>query len=237
MTVNNGRDFYMEMKKIATIYTDFPTKFGVPRQSSLIDELKGTIVFEPEYRQTEAFRGLNEYSHIWVLWEFSKAIRKNWSATVKPPRLGGKTHMGVFATRSPFRPNPIGLSCVRLEKIEFDDKKCPILHIAGIDMMDKTPVYDIKPYLPYVDSHEDARAGFGGEVKDYELQVDFPEELLMRLDVDKREGAVSFLKQDPRPSHQNIPDKVYKTAYAGMDIHFTVNEGRLTVVDVKEYMI
>lgn len=223
-----------EMKAIATIYTDFPTKFGVPRQSGLIEELKGKIIFEPKYRQPEAFKGLEAYSHIWVLWEFSGAKREDWAATVKPPRLGGKTHMGVFATRSPFRPNPIGLSCVKLDKIEFTEKEGPILYISGIDMMDKTPVYDIKPYLPYADAHPEALSGFGGEVKDYGLMVDFPEKLLAEIPQEKRQGAVKFLQQDPRPSHQNQPERVYKIAYAGKDIHFTVQGGRLTVVDVKE---
>lgn len=222
-----------EMKQIATVYTDFPTKFGVPRQSGLIEELKGKIIFEPKYRQPEAFGGLEEYSHIWVLWEFSLAERENWSATVKPPRLGGKTHVGVFATRSPFRPNPIGLSCVKLDGIEFTKKYGPVLHIAGIDMVDNTPVYDIKPYLPYVDAYPGARGGFGENVKDYELEVVFDEELLARLPGEKQQGAIKFLRQDPRPSHQNRPDRIYKTAYAGRDIHFTVKEGRLTVVDVR----
>lgn len=223
-----------EMKQIATVYTDFPTKFGVPRQSGLIEELKGKIIFEPKYRQPEAFKGLEEYSHIWVLWEFSLAERADWSATVKPPRLGGKTHMGVFATRSPFRPNPIGLSCVKLNGIEFTEKYGPILHISGIDMVDKTPVYDIKPYLPYADAYPQARGGFGETVKDYELEVEFGEAFLERIPEEKRQGAIKFLQQDPRPSHQNQPERVYKIAYAGWDIHFTVREGRLTVVDVKD---
>lgn len=223
-----------EIKQIATVYTDFPTKFGVPRQSGLIEELKGKIIFEPKYRQPEAFKGLEEYSHIWVLWEFSLAERKDWSATVKPPRLGGKTHMGVFATRSPFRPNPIGLSCVKLDGIEFTPKYGPVLHILGIDMVDKTPVYDIKPYLPYADAYPQAKGGFGETVKDYELEVEFDRALLERIPPEKREGAQAFLRQDPRPSHQNQPERVYKIAYAGRDIHFVVQNGKLTVVDVKD---
>ncbi len=223
-----------EMKQIATVYTDFPTKFGVPRQSGLIEELKGKIIFEPKYRQPEAFRGLEDYSHIWVLWEFSMAEREDWSATVKPPRLGGKTHVGVFATRSPFRPNPIGLSCVRLDEIEFTQKSGPVLHISGIDMADKTPVYDIKPYLPYADAYPAARGGFGEQVKNYELSVEFDRALLERIPLEKQKGAIAFLRQDPRPSHQNQPERVYKIAYAGRDIHFVVREGRLTVVDVKD---
>lgn len=225
-----------EMKQIATVYTDFPTKFGVPRQSGLIDELKGRIIFEPKYRQAEAFRGLEEYSHIWVLWEFSLAERADWSATVKPPRLGGKTHVGVFATRSPFRPNPIGLSCVKLDGIEFTEKEGPILHVSGIDMVNRTPVYDIKPYLPYADAYPKARGGFGENVKDYELEVEFDGELLERLPKENRQGVIKFLRQDPRPSHQNRPERVYKIAYGDWDIHFTVQEGRLTVVDVKDML-
>lgn len=223
-----------EMKQIATVYTDFPTKFGVPRQSGLIEELKGRIIFEPKYRQPEAFKGLEDYSHIWVLWEFSLAERKDWSATVKPPRLGGKTHMGVFATRSPFRPNPIGLSCVRLDGIEFTQKYGPVLSISGIDMADQTPVYDIKPYLPYADAYPQAKGGFGEHVKDYELEVEFDRGLLERIPAEKRKGALAFLRQDPRPSHQNQPERIYKIAYAGRDIHFVVQNGKLTVVDVKE---
>ena len=223
-----------EMKQIATVYTDFPTKFGVPRQSGLVKELRGKIIFEPKYRQAEAFRGLEDYSHIWVLWEFSLAQRKDWSATVKPPRLGGKTHMGVFATRSPFRPNPIGLSCVRLDGIEFTQKYGSVLYISGIDMADQTPVYDIKPYLPYADAYPQAKGGFGEHVKDYELEVEFDNALLERIPPEKQKGAIAFLRQDPRPSHQNRPERVYKIAYAGRDIHFVVQNGRLTVVDVKD---
>ena len=222
------------IRVIAHIRTDFPTKFGIPRQSSLVDELTGEIVFEPEYRQIEAFRGIEEYSHLWLLWEFSEAKREHWSATVKPPRLGGRTRMGVFATRSPFRPNPIGLSCVRLIGLRQDETYGPVLMVAGVDLMDGTPIYDVKPYLPYVDAHPDAVGGFGDRVKDHALDVDFPVELLERLPEEKRAGAVAFLQQDPRPAVHRDPGRVYKIAYAGCDIHFTVCDTVLTVTDVIE---
>lgn len=220
------------MKIIAHIRTDFPTKFGIPRQSGLVEELTGEIIFEPEYRQPEAFRGIEEYSHLWLLWEFSEAKRVHWSATVKPPRLGGKTRMGVFATRSPFRPNPIGLSCVRLVKVRRDEALGIVLVVAGVDLMDGTPIYDIKPYLPYADAHPEARGGFGDRVKDRALDVVFPDELLARLPEEKRAGAVAFLRQDPRPAVHKDPQRLYKIAYAGYDIHFTVREGTLGVSDV-----
>lgn len=220
------------MNIIAHIKTDFPTKFGIPRQSCLADELLGEIIFEPEYRQPEAFRGIEEFSHLWLLWEFSEAKREHWSATVKPPRLGGKTRMGVFATRSPFRPNPIGLSCVRLVELRLDEAAGPVLVVAGVDLMDGTPIYDIKPYLPYVDAHPEASGGFGDRVKDHELEVIFSEELLARLPAEKRAGAIAFLRQDPRPAVHKDPQRVYKIAYAGHDIHFTVQEECLTVLDV-----
>ena len=222
------------IRVIAHIRTDFPTKFGIPRQSSLVDELTGEIVFEPEYRQIEAFRGIEEYSHLWLLWEFSGAKREHWSATVKPPRLGGRTRMGVFATRSPFRPNPIGLSCVRLIGLRQDETYGPVLMVAGVDLMDGTPIYDVKPYLPYVDAHPDASGGFGDRVKDHALDVDFPVELLERLPEEKRAGAAAFLQQDPRPAVHRDPGRVYKIAYAGCDIHFTVCDTVLTVTDVIE---
>lgn len=220
------------IRVIAHIHTDFPTKFGIPRQSSLVEELRGEIIFEPEYRQPEAFRGIEEYSHLWLLWEFSEAKREHWSATVKPPRLGGRTRMGVFATRSPFRPNPIGLSCVRLVELRQDETYGPVLVVAGVDLMDGTPIYDIKPYLPYVDAHPDALGGFGDRVKEHALEVADPGSLLERLPEEKRAGAVAFLQQDPRPAVHKDPDRVYKIAYAGYDIHFTVHDTKLSVTDV-----
>ncbi len=222
----------LTLKKIARIHTDFPTKFGIPRQSGLVPELTGEIIFEPEYRQPEAFRGIEEYSHLWLIWEFSEAKREHWSATVKPPRLGGRTRMGVFATRSPFRPNPIGLSCVQLTGLRTDPVYGTVLLVAGVDLLDGTPIYDIKPYLPYADAYPDACGGFGARVKDHALQVTFPQELLMRLPKTKRDGAAAFLRQDPRPAVHDDPTRLYKIAYAGFDIHFFVNGDELTVSDV-----
>ena len=180
-------------KRIAKIYTDFPTKFGLPRQSGMSDALKGTIVFEPEYRRVEAFRGLEGFSHIWLLWEFSEAKRDSWSPTVRPPRLGGNARMGVFATRSPIRPNPIGLSCVTLDAVEQVASLGVVLHVSGIDMMDQTPICDIKPYLPYTDAYPDAEAGWTASADKRLLDVLFPDELLERLPIEKREGALAFL--------------------------------------------
>lgn len=223
------------MKKIAWIETDFREKFGIPRQAGLVPQLRGRIVFEPEYRDPNAFKGLDEYSHIWLLWEFSEAVRDTWSPTVLPPRLGGKTHMGVFATRSPFRPNPIGLSCVALEKVEIDPKDGPVLYVAGADLMNGTPIYDIKPYLAYTDSHPEAVCGFADRVKTYELEVVFPEELLALLPEEHRAPAAALLAQDPRPSYQNDPDRRYGMAYAGYDIRFHVRDNVLIVCEVVRY--
>jgi tRNA-Thr(GGU) m(6)t(6)A37 methyltransferase TsaA len=223
------------MKKIAWIETDFREKFGIPRQAGLVRDLRGRIVFEPEYRDPNAFKGLDEYSHIWLLWEFSEAIRDTWSPTVLPPRLGGKTHMGVFATRSPFRPNPIGLSCVKLEKVDMDPKDGPVLYVSGADLMNGTPIYDIKPYLAYTDSHPEAVCGFADRVKAYELKVEFPEEFLLQIPEEHRPAAIALLAQDPRPSYQNDPDRRYGMAYAGYDIRFHVRDDVLTVCEVVRY--
>ena len=220
------------MEIIAHIHTDFPAKFGIPRQSGLVEELKGRIVFEPEYRNPDAFRGLDGYSHIWLLWKFSGTKRHSWSATVKPPRLGGNKRMGVFATRSPFRPNDIGLSSVKLERLELDSEFGPVLHVAGADLMDGTAIYDIKPYLPYTDSHPDALSGFAGDVLDYELQVDFPDRWLSMIPKEKQDAIIAVLKQDPRPSYQNIPDRIYGVEFSGFDVRFTVQDMTLTVCQV-----
>ena len=220
------------MKIIGYIHTDFPTKFGIPRQSGLVEELKATITFEPEYRNPEAFRGLEEFSHIWLLWKFSKSEKKNWSATVKPPRLGGKKRMGVFATRSPYRPNDIGLSSVKLEKIEFDEKMGPVLTVAGADLMDGTPIYDIKPYIAYADSHPEASEGFAGTVKEKELAVEFPEELLRIYPEEKRKAIVAVLKQDPRPAYDTDETRVYGVEFAGFDVRFTVEGECLKVKEL-----
>ncbi|MBQ6321504.1 MAG: tRNA (N6-threonylcarbamoyladenosine(37)-N6)-methyltransferase TrmO [Lachnospiraceae bacterium] len=222
------------MKIIARIETDFKEKFGIPRQSGLVPEAGGRIVFEKEYRDPNALKGLDAYSHIWLLWEFSKAIRENWSPTVLPPRLGGNTHMGVFATRSPFRPNPIGLSCVKLERIDREDPQGPVLYVSGVDLLDGTPIYDIKPYLSYTDSHPEAVCGFADDVKDYELEVTFPEELLNILPENKRAAAIAILRQDPRPSYQDDPSRRYGTAFAGYDIRFYVEGRQLRVAEVEK---
>ena len=226
-----------EMKIIARIHNDFPTKFGIPHQSNRLDALKATIVFEKEYRVREAFRGLEEYSHIWLIWQFSEAVRENWSPTVRPPRLGGNTRMGVFATRSPFRPNNIGLSSVKLEKVEMDPVLGPVLHISGADLMDGTPIYDIKPYLPYADSHPEATGGFTDQIEDYRLEVEFPEPLMEQIPEEQREALLEVLANDPRPRYQKNPDRIYGIAYGQKDIHFRVSDRKLLVVDIQEYRL
>ena len=220
------------MDIIARIETDFNTKFGLPRQSGLCEELKGRIVFEPEYRREEAFRGLEGFSHIWVLWKFSEAEREEWLPTVRPPRLGGNKRVGVFATRSPFRPNNIGLSCVKLEKIDYDSPDAPVLYVSGIDMMNGTPVFDVKPYVPVADCKTDATDGFTQYTKDYSLAVNFSDELLCILPEEKRAGAKQMLSLDPRPSYITDEERVFGVEYAGFDIRFKVKENMLTVCDV-----
>ncbi len=220
------------MTVIGYIETDFDTKFGIPRQSGLCEELTGRIIFAPEFRREEAFRGLEDFSHIWVLWQFSEAQREDWSPTVRPPRLGGNKRVGVFATRSPFRPNNIGLSCVKLEKIDYSSPEGPVLHISGIDMMNGTPVFDIKPYVPVADCIPEATDGFTAETKDYSLNVVFGEELLSVLPEEKRNGAVRMLSLDPRPSYINDGNRVFGVEFAGFDIRFRVSGNMLTVVDV-----
>lgn len=221
------------MKTIAHIYTDFPEKFGIPRQSGLVDALQGRIVFEPEYRNPDALRGLSEFSHLWLIWDFSEAHVERWSPTVRPPRLGGNKRMGVFATRSPFRPNPIGLSSVRLLGVEQDPIQGPVLLVSGADLMDQTPIYDIKPYLPYTDCHPDALGGFTDPLTDRTLEVEFPEDLLHLIPVEKRDALLAILAQDPRPSYQKDPDRVYGISFAGYDVRFTVKGKKLTVFQVE----
>jgi tRNA-Thr(GGU) m(6)t(6)A37 methyltransferase TsaA len=225
-------DESLNMKIIARINTDFPTKFGIPRQSGLADGIKARIVFEPEYRNPYALRGLEGFSHIWLIWEFSAAVRKGWSPTVRPPRLGGNTRMGVFATRSPFRPNAIGLSCVKLDSIDLDTALGPVLNVSGADLMDKTPIFDIKPYLPFTDSHPDALGGFAESCKEYALTVDFPEKWLCLIPEDRRKALIQVLAQDPRPSYQNDPERVYGFEFAGFDVKFKVKDGVLSVCAV-----
>ena len=221
-----------QMKIIARIRSDFSGKFGIPRQSGLVDELTATVVFEPEFRSPDALRGLDGFSHIWLIWQFSAAVREDWSPTVRPPRLGGNTRMGVFATRSPFRPNPIGLSCVRLEGVEFHPELGPVIRVAGADLMDGTPIYDIKPYLPYADCRPEAVGGFASQPKTAVLAVDCPERLLNRFPADRREALLGVLAQDPRPSYQNDPERVYGFGFAGFNIRFSVQGDRLTVLDI-----
>ena len=224
----------VEMRKIAVIRSDFPTKFGIPRQSGLEEGLFSRIIFEKEYRNPDALRGLSGFSHIWLIWLFSETTRDTWSPTVRPPRLGGNKRMGVFATRSPFRPNPVGLSCVRLERVETDPNLGPVLIVSGADLMDGTPILDIKPYLPFTDCRPEATGGFAEPLRQKELQVDFPEELLGLLPPEKREPLRRLLAQDPRPSYQKDPERVYGFPFGGFEIRFTVAEGRLSVRQVQK---
>lgn len=221
------------MKPIGYIKTDFPAKFGIPRQSGLVKALTGKVYFEPQYHNMDAFRGLDGYSHIWLLWQFSKNMQKEAPISVKPPRLGGNTRMGVFATRSPFRPNHIGLSCVQLEKVEWDEKMGPVITVSGIDLMDGTPILDIKPYLPYVDCHPEAVGGFGSQVKDYGLKVVFPEDLLKQIPEEKRSAIIGVLEQDPRPAYHNDPERKYGVEFAGFDVRFYVKKDTLTVCELE----
>ena len=221
------------MKIIAKIHNDFKEKFGIPRQSGRVPELISRIVFEPEYRVREAFRGIEGFTHLWLIWKFSEAERDTWSPTVRPPRLGGNKRMGVFATRSPYRPNPIGLSSVRLISIENDAKCGPVLIVSGADLLDGTPIYDVKPYLAYTDSHPDAVGGFADPVCDYSLKVNFPEVLLSKIPEEKREGLNKLLADDPRPSYQDAPEREYGMTFSEREIFFKVADGTLTVTAVK----
>ena len=222
----------VNIRIIARMHSDFATKFGIPRQSGLVEELKSTIVFEPEFRNPDALRGIEDFSHLWIIWQFSEAVRQGWSPTVRPPRLGGNTRMGVFATRSPFRPNNLGLSSVKLLGVEHTEKYGTVLHVGGADLMDGTPIFDIKPYIPYGDCHPEATGGFTDHAGAFLLKVEFPSELLAILPEDKREAAVGVLSHDPRPSYQRKPDRIYGLTFAGFDIRFKVSDDVLTVVDV-----
>mgnify|MGYP000426843147 CR=1 FL=1 len=221
------------MHPIAHIRSDFAEKFGVPRQSGLVEELRATVVFEPEYRNPDALRGLEGFSHIWLIWQFDRALRDGWSPTVRPPRLGGNRRMGVFATRSPFRPNAIGLSSVRLERVEAETPRGPVLHVRGADLVDGTPIFDIKPYLPYADSHPEALGGFAAVPAGETLEVVIPPDLLERVPEDHREALRGVLAQDPSPHYQKDPDRVYGFPFAGMEIRFSVDGDRLTVRDIQ----
>lgn len=223
----------MEIKVVARIHTDFDSKFGVPRQSGIASNLRGRIIFEPEFRNAQALRGLEQFDYIWLLWDFSEAHRESWSPTVRPPRLGGNERVGVFATRSPFRPNNIGLSSVRLIRIDYSCSEAPVLVVEGADLMNNTPIYDIKPYLAYTDSHPEAKGGFTagqahaeGEV----LQVVFPQEMALRFSPDKLEALQQVLSADPRPRYQDAPERVYGFSFAGQEVKFKVDGNILTVI-------
>ena len=222
------------MKIIAHIRNDFKEKFGIPRQSGLVKGTRAAIVFEEAYRNPDALRGIEGFSHLWLIWSFSKAQRDTWSPTVRPPRLGGNQRMGVFATRSPYRPNAVGLSCVELIDVKLHTENGPVLIVGGADLLDGTPIYDIKPYLPHADCHPEATGGFSSDKVAYALKVQFPEKLLERIDEDKRDVVMELLSQDPRPSYQNDPERVYGMAYGAWNMKFTVSGGTLSVIGVEE---
>ena len=222
------------MKIIAHIRNDFKEKFGIPRQSGLVKGTRAAIVFEEAYRNPDALRGIEGFSHLWLIWSFSKAQRDTWSPTVRPPRLGGNQRMGVFATRSPYRPNAVGLSCVELIDVKLHTENGPVLIVGGADLLDGTPIYDIKPYLPHADCHPEATGGFSSDKVAYALKVQFPEMLLERIDEDKRDVVMELLSQDPRPSYQNDPERVYGMAYGAWNVKFTVSGRTLTVIAVEE---
>ena len=222
------------MRVIARIHSDFSTKFGVPRQSGLVDALESTVVFEPEYRNPDALRGLEDFSHLWLVWVFDKAVRRDWSPTVRPPRLGGNRRMGVFATRSPFRPNPIALSSVKLAGIEQTPNLGPVLHLLGADLMDGTPILDIKPYIPYADAHPEALGGFAAVPAGETLEVLIPPDMLEKIPPERREALRGVLAQDPRPHYQDDPERIYGFGFAGMEVRFSVEGSRLTVREISE---
>ena len=222
-----------QLKIIARIHTDFKTKFGIPRQSGVVEELKGEIVFEPEFRNADAVRGLEDFSHIWLIWQFSENLRADWSPTVRPPRLGGNTHVGVFATRSPFRPNSLGLSSVKLDGIEYTADRGAVLHVSGADLMDGTPIFDIKPYIPYADCHTDALGGFTDKTEFKTLKVVIPEALKSKIPEGKLAALTGVLQNDPRPHYQNDPERVYGFEFAGIEIRFKVCDGVLSVTEVE----
>ena len=224
---------FASIRIIARMKSDFPTKFGIPRQSGLVEELRSTVIFEPEFRNPDALRGIEGYSHLWLIWQFSEAVRQDWSPTVRPPRLGGNTRMGVFATRSPFRPNALGLFSVRLLGVEHTKEFGTVLHVGGADLMDGTPIFDIKPYIPYGDCHPDATGGLTDTAADFLLKVEFPPALLTLLPEDKREAAVGVLSHDPRPSYQRTAERIYGIRFAGFDIRFQVDGDTLTVIAVE----
>ena len=221
------------MHTIARMKSDFPAKFGIPRQSGLVKELESTIIFEPEYRNQDSLRGLEDFSHLWIIWQFSQAVREDWSPTVRPPRLGGNTRLGVFATRSPFRPNQIGLSSVQILSFEETKEYGTVIHVSGADLMDGTPILDIKPYIPYCDCHTDATGGFTDTAQDFLLDVVLPEGLLKKVPECKRQALKEVLSHDPRPSYQKDSDRIYGLSFAGLNIRFTVQNKILNVTDIE----
>ena len=223
---------FVNIQIIARMKSDFPTKFGIPRQSGLVEALHSTIVFEPEFRNADSLRGLEDFSHLWIIWQFSEAVRQGWSPTVRPPRLGGNTRMGVFATRSPFRPNSLGMSCVKLIGLEQTEDNGTVIHVSGADLMDGTPIFDIKPYIPYSDCHTAAVGGFTDTAADFLLNVDFPPSLLISIPEAKRSALLGVLSHDPRPSYQRSPDRIYGLSFAGFDIRFSVDGSTLFVKEV-----
>ena len=231
---NNMQDT-INMNVIAHMQSDFHDKFGIPRQSGLVKALRSRIVFTPEYRSPEAVRGLQDFSHLWVIWQFSKAVRDgSWSPTVRPPRLGGNTRMGVFATRSPYRPNAIGLSCVEIVSVEPDTPEGPVITVAGADLLDGTPILDIKPYIPYADSFPSARGGFTDSAGDFLLDVDFPEALLARVPEESREALLGVLSHDPRPAYQRTPERIYGLSFASVNVKFRVEDKALHVLELDD---
>lgn len=223
-----------EIQAIARMKSDFTTKFGIPRQSGLVEELRSTIIFEPEFRNPDALRGIEGYSHLWLIWQFSAAVRTDWSPTVRPPRLGGNTRMGVFATRSPFRPNSLGLSCVRLLNVEETKEFGTVLHVGGADLMDGTPIFDIKPYIPYSDAFPEALGGFTDHTGEFLLDVEIPSGLLAQIPAEKRQALLGVLRHDPRPSYQRDPERVYGLTFAGYNIRFRVTKQTLTVSEINK---
>lgn len=225
----------MEIRPIAVIRTDFPEKFGIPRQSGLADNLRARIVFEPEFRNPEALRGLDGFSHLWLIWEFSaNSGVKKWYPTVRPPRLGGNKPMGIFATRSPYRPNPLGLSCVEMESIVIDPDEGPVIKVKGADLMDLTPIYDIKPYIPYADSRPDAECGYVNTLPERVIKINISAEIAAKVTDKTRLQAIhEILELDPRPSYHSDPERVYGLSFAGQNIRFVVRDNILTVLDIE----
>ena len=224
----------VNIQVIARMKSDFATKFGIPRQSGLVPQLRSTIIFEPEFRNPDALRGLEDFSHLWIIWQFSEAVRQEWSPTIRPPRLGGNTRLGVFASRSPFRPNSLGLSSVQILGLEHTEKYGTVIHVAGADLMDGTPIFDIKPYVPYADSHPEATGGFTDTADDFILEVSIDSELLKKLPADKQDAVIGILSHDPRPSYQKNPERIYGISFGGFNIRFQVNQRLLTVISIEE---